>query len=251
MAILDIFVGVPQSKYAGLAVLTSLLVVSVAILIGRDSMQMSQKFAFVMLIFLVSAPGLLMTLFQITCLVTGDSKGKWWCGAYSWIVSALIIIYSVMLVAIAVISLATGGKVLDDISRADVEKFTQNKNAADAAAAAQFTDKHKHEHFTAPVDNKKQLFTDAPSPVKKELFTDAAPHKTDVVGMDASQTSPELMPVGASSPSRAPVAVPSPVKSQQAYGGGSVEPFDAQAEGFSQFEEFHGHNSHSGGNRHR
>lgn len=123
MALLDIFVGVPQSKYAGAAVLLSLLAVSVGILVGRDPMPMSQKFAFVLLIFLVSLPGLLLTLFQLTCMVTGTQKGAWWCGVYSWVVSALIIIYSVLLVIVAVMSLASSGKVLEDITRADMEAF--------------------------------------------------------------------------------------------------------------------------------
>ena len=228
MAILDIFVGVPQSKYAAMAVLTSIIVVSVAILVGRDSMQLSQKFAFVLLIFLASAPGLLMTLFQLTCLVTGDKGGKaWWCGAYSWIVSALVIIYSVMLVTIAVVSLATGGKVLDDISRADAESFEDKKKAANAAAHSTLSQFHD-----APPAAKKVDHFDSP-PVVKKHFTDAPP-PSGVVGLDASMTSPELMPVGASSPTPAPV--PAAPSSQKAYNGGNtIEPFDQQGEEFSQF----------------
>ena len=138
MTLLDIFVGVPQSKYAGAAILMSLIAVSLAILIGRDSLPLSQKFAFVLLIFLVSLPGLLLTLFQLTCLVTGDKGGKaWWCGVYSWIVSGLLIIYSILLVSVAVLTLASGGKILDQIAKADVENF----EAANKAAAAAFTDK--------------------------------------------------------------------------------------------------------------
>jgi hypothetical protein len=142
MALMDIFVGVPQSKYAGAAILLSLLVVSGAILIGRDALPLSQKFAFILLIFLVSLPGLLMTLFQLTCLVTGSNNGKsWWCGAYSWFISALLIIYSVLLVTIAVLSLASSGKVLDDITRADMEYFNSSAVSAQHAAIAMFDDK--------------------------------------------------------------------------------------------------------------
>lgn len=229
MTILDIFVGAPQSKYAAIAVFASLLAVSVAILIGRDAMQLSQKFAFVLLIFLASAPGLLLTLFQLTCMVTGSDKGKnWWCGAYSWIVAGLIIVYSILLVTIAVISLASGGKVLDDISRADVEAFTneEKKKDANAAAAAMFTDAP-----SKPTPTTLSGFTDAPTPAPQPQ------KKTDVVGIDASLTSPELMPVGASAPTPAPfpTAAASAPKAQPSYTGGStVEAFDVKAKEYSE-----------------
>lgn len=136
---MDIFVGVPQSKYAGAALLMSLIAVSIAVLVGRDEFPLSQKFAFVLLIFLVSLPGLLMTLFQLTCLVTGSKNGKaWWCGVYSWIVSILLIIYSILLVTVAVMSLATGGKVLEDIARNDIDMFKAATEQANNDASALF-----------------------------------------------------------------------------------------------------------------
>lgn len=139
MAFLDIFVGVPQSKYAGAAVLLSLLGVSLAILFGRDPLPVSQKFAFVLLIFLVSLPGLLLTLFQLTCMVTGTQRGAWWCGVYSWFVSILVILYSILLVVVAVMSLADTGKVLEDLARADSEAFEVMKAQANDDAAKYFS----------------------------------------------------------------------------------------------------------------
>lgn len=166
MALMDIFVGVPQSKYAGIAVLLSLLAVSVGILIGRDPMPMSQKFAFVLLIFLVSLPGLLLTLFQLTCMVTGSQKGAWWCGWYSWFVSILMIIYSVLLVTVAVMSLASSGKVLDDITRADMEAFQAAAEESvdhNAVAAKMFGNAD-----VVPADSDGPKKPDAPVPPPKE-----------------------------------------------------------------------------------
>jgi len=160
MTLLDIFVGVPQSKYAGAAILMSLIAVSLAILIGRDALPLSQKFAFVLLIFLVSLPGLLLTLFQLTCMVTGDKGGKaWWCGVYSWVVSALLIIYSVLLVSVAVLTLASGGKVMDQIAKADAEHFYAAKKAAEDNAQATFMDKaiNGQASIPAPVTQPQQV----------------------------------------------------------------------------------------------
>jgi hypothetical protein len=162
MSFLDIFVGVPQSKYAGAAILMSLIAVSLAILVGRDSLPLSQKFAFVLLIFLVSLPGLLLTLFQLTCMVTGDKKGgAWWCGWYSWLVSGLLVVYSVLLVSVAVMTLASGGKVLDQIAKADAEKFSDATAAANAMAAEYF---HQDQPHTGSVDGQASL----PAPVTEK-----------------------------------------------------------------------------------
>ena len=74
--------------------------VSVAILFGADAMPLSQKFFFILVIFLLSVPGILLTLLQLTCLVTGAGlqNQRWWCSLYSWIMSAFVILYSVLIV---------------------------------------------------------------------------------------------------------------------------------------------------------
>lgn len=92
-------------------------------------MPLSQRLMVVLLMFLVSLPGLLMTLFQMTCMVTGSAKA-WWCGAYSWFVSALVMLYSTLLVVVVIMSLASGGKVLQDIARNDIDAFQATQMAS-------------------------------------------------------------------------------------------------------------------------
>jgi len=103
----SIFVGVPQSRYAALAILIAIVVVSLVILFNNETVPLGQKFGFVFLIFLVSLPGLALSLFQLTCIVTGSGfkNKRWWCSAYAWIISAIMIFYSVLLVFAAVMSI--------------------------------------------------------------------------------------------------------------------------------------------------
>ena len=103
----SVFIGVPQSQYAGLALLLSILAVSATILFGNDSIPLSQKFGFVLLVFLVSLPSLLMSLFQLTCLVTGAGfkNQRPWCWWYAWIVSGLIMLYAGLLIVAAITSI--------------------------------------------------------------------------------------------------------------------------------------------------
>ena len=103
----SVFVGVPQSRYAALAILIAIVVVSLVILFNNETVPLGQKFGFVFLIFLVSLPGLALSLFQLTCIVTGSGfkNKRWWCSAYAWIISLIMIFYSILLVFAAVMSI--------------------------------------------------------------------------------------------------------------------------------------------------
>jgi hypothetical protein len=133
----NIFVGSLQSKYAGIAVLISLTIVSITILFGnRDSLPLSQKIGAVLLLILVSAPGVLFSLFQLTCLVTGAGRNnqRWWCSVYAWIITALLIVYSILLVAVAVLSVSTGSALIGDLTNYNIEKFEDSMSVANAYA---------------------------------------------------------------------------------------------------------------------
>lgn len=109
MSLLSPFIGSPQSRYAAIAIVLAVISVSTAILFGADAMPISQKFFFILLIFLLSIPGILLSLMQLTCLVTGagsDNK-RWWCSLYSWLMSVFVIIYSILIIVVAVQSLLT------------------------------------------------------------------------------------------------------------------------------------------------
>jgi len=105
----SIFVGVPQSRYAALAILIAIVVVALTIMFGDSPVPMSQKFGFVLMVFLISLPGLALSLFQLTCIVTGaGANGKnWWCSVYAWVLSAIMIFYAVLLVIAAIMSLSS------------------------------------------------------------------------------------------------------------------------------------------------
>jgi hypothetical protein len=136
MALLDVFIGVPQSKYAAIAVLTALIVVAVAILFGKETVPMGQKFVSILLMFLVAFPGLLLALFQLTCLVTGTGGNKWWCGVYAWIGTVLMFLYAVIIVVVAVMSMSKGTDVITDLS--SMEQFQAEMEQANTEARKYF-----------------------------------------------------------------------------------------------------------------
>lgn len=111
--LLDIFIGSTQSRYAGMAILTSLGVVGLSILFGKEKVSFMRKLVVAGLLILLSLPAILVTLFQLTCMVTGTGAGgkKWWCGTYAWLVAGLVMVYSALLVIVTVLSLFNDKKV--------------------------------------------------------------------------------------------------------------------------------------------
>jgi len=102
---LSVFVGVPQSRYAALAIIIAIVIVSLIILVSKDTIPVGQKFGFIFLVFLVSLPGLALSLFQLTCIVTGAGfkNQRWWCNIYAWLISLMMILYAIILVVAVIL----------------------------------------------------------------------------------------------------------------------------------------------------
>ena len=71
-------------------------------------MTLGNRFLFIFLVVLMLIPSVFLTLFQITCMVTGGNKNsRWWCWLYAWIMSVFIIIYCVFVIIVSFTSLFT------------------------------------------------------------------------------------------------------------------------------------------------
>lgn len=108
MSLFNVFVGVPQTKLAGTAILVAVVVVGLTILFGKSAVPMSQKLAVALLMFLLSLPAILLTLFQLNCMVTGAGlkNQRWWCSLYAWFVAVMVFVYSAILVIVALMNMA-------------------------------------------------------------------------------------------------------------------------------------------------
>ena len=135
--ILSVFFGVPQSKYAGMAILVSLAAVALSVLFGKERVPVSQKMVVVLLLVLLSLPAILVTLFQLTCLVTGAGirNQRWWCSGYAWLISAVVILYSVLLVVMTVVSFSA------DKQMSEIEKFYMTREGFQEMAQEYFEEK--------------------------------------------------------------------------------------------------------------
>jgi hypothetical protein len=57
------------------------------------------------ILLLISLPAIALSLFQLTCIVIGSGKNNkfWWCNTYAWVLTGLIIFYSINFIIYAVL----------------------------------------------------------------------------------------------------------------------------------------------------
>lgn len=134
MAFVDIFVGSTQSRYAAVAIFVAIAVVCLTVLFSKEKIPFGQKLLIAVLLFLLSLPTVLYALFQMTCLVTGAGgsglSGKtWWCGAFAWFLTVMIVLYAFLVVVMAVMSVNA------ERNMAAVESFYNKQAMYDSFAA--------------------------------------------------------------------------------------------------------------------
>lgn len=126
----DIFFGSEQSKYAGIALFMTIIILCVIILFSSSRIPIGDRFMFVLFILIISVPSILMSLFELTCIVTGGNLNtRWWCWLLAWILAVIIIIYCVMIIISMLISMSEYDMANDRLD------YTMEKNKIDKEEA--------------------------------------------------------------------------------------------------------------------
>lgn len=130
VSFINAFIGTQQSKYAAVSILIALIAISLSILLGADKIPLGEKFLVVFIILLISIPSILYTLFQMSCIVTGanGNRGNWWCGAFAWFLVVIVIVYTFLIVIVAIMSIINKKNMLE------TEEFYSNKEMYENAA---------------------------------------------------------------------------------------------------------------------
>ena len=130
----DIFFGSEQSKYAGIALFSTIVILCIAILFSRSKIPIEQRIGFVLSILIISIPSVLMSLFELTCIVTGgNTETRWWCWVLAWVISIVIIIYCIIIIISMILSMSSYDMANERIEN-DIENNKINKDAANIYA---------------------------------------------------------------------------------------------------------------------
>ena len=130
MGILDYFIGTQQSKYAGIAIFSAIFVICMAILFTNTDVSLSHRIMVIFFVFLMSIIPVGMSLFELTCIVTG-SKNKPYnmCNIFAWAVAVIMIVYSLILIVSVLFSLFTYKKAIYKLEMDNSSKIVTSEDA--------------------------------------------------------------------------------------------------------------------------
>ena len=130
----DVFLGSEQSKYAGIALFITIIIICLSILFTSSKIPIEQRLVFVIFILIISIPSILMSLFELTCIVTGGNYNtRWWCWLLAWVLAIMIILYCIMIIISLFISMSTYDLANERVSE---DTVTNNVNSTDANSYA-------------------------------------------------------------------------------------------------------------------
>ena len=130
MGFYDAFFGSEQSQYTAYAIVAAIIAICITILLTATDIPVSNRLLIVLFVIITLIPSVFLTLFELTCIVTGGTEpNKWWCYVFAWVLAAFIIIYCIFIVIISLISLFTYNNAIDNIKEID-EKSRLSKDVS-------------------------------------------------------------------------------------------------------------------------
>jgi len=134
MGFYDAFFGSDQSLYTAYAIIAAIISICVTILFTSTDIPIGSRLLMILFVVITLVPSIFLTLFEITCIVTGGTEpNNWWCYTFAWILSAFIIIYCAFVVIISIISLVTYNKAIDNVNDEEEKNKVNPKEANDIA----------------------------------------------------------------------------------------------------------------------
>jgi len=176
MAFLDYFVGVTQSKYAAIAIFSAIFIICIGILFTNTEISLGNRLLVVFFVMLFSIFPVGLSLFELTCMVTGSKGNKFnACNMFAWFVAIMIVVYCFILIILSLISTFTYKKALNKIDTAEMYNNISKEDADTIAknmmeqniASTQNT--QSLQQSTSPLTQSPPIMTPQPEPVVSNM----------------------------------------------------------------------------------
>lgn len=149
MGFYDAFFGSDQSLYTAYAIIAAIIAICLTILLTSTDVPVGNRFLIVFFVIITLVPSIFLTLFELTCIVTGGTEpNRWWCHAFAWILAAFIIIYCVIVVIVSLVSLFNYNKAIDTVNN-DEQKYKLSNNESNNYAKEIIDNNNRIENFEA------------------------------------------------------------------------------------------------------
>jgi hypothetical protein len=157
MAFYDAFFGSDQSLYTAYAIMAAIIAICITILLTATDISVGNRILIVLFVVITLVPSIFLTLFEITCMVTGGTEpNRWWCYAFAWILAAFVIIYCVFVVIISLISLFTYNNAMDNVTQAEKKNKlsdTDTNHIAKEIIKSDEENKNRENFYLMPDEN--------------------------------------------------------------------------------------------------
>ena len=122
-------VGSTQSKYVAWAISITVLVLCVSILVMQTDVPIGKRLLGVLFMVLITVPGVVLSLIELTCLVTGGSwKTNWWCWLLAWIIAVIVIVWCIIIIATSFNTILTYTSATKNIKETSVPATEEESN---------------------------------------------------------------------------------------------------------------------------
>jgi uncharacterized membrane protein len=154
MGFYDAFFGSDQSQYTAYAIVAAIIAICITILLTATDISISNRLLIVFFVIISLIPSVFLTLFELTCIVTGGTEpNKWWCYAFAWILAVFIIIYCIFIVIISLISLFTYNNAINNLNETENKDKLSPEVSNDYAKKIIDTDEKREKHVEKFYDN--------------------------------------------------------------------------------------------------
>jgi len=155
MGFYDSFFGSEQTQYTAYAILAAIAAISLTILFSSSDISIGNRIVVILFLVISVLPSVLLTLFELTCIVTGGTEpNSYWCNIFGWVLAIFIIIYCLFIVIISFMSLFTYNSAIDDIHKTELnDKIppVDSNNYARQIMTVQEINKYEQEvHYQPP-----------------------------------------------------------------------------------------------------
>lgn len=114
---IEYLIGSAQSRYAGIAIFFAILAICIAILFTNTDISIGNRIGVVIFIILMSIFPVMISLFELTCIVTGAGDKPYnLCNMFAWFIAVIIIIYCFILIIMTITSMFTYKKALTKVT---------------------------------------------------------------------------------------------------------------------------------------
>lgn len=120
MGFYDAFFGSDQSLYTAYAIMAAIIAICITIILTATDVPISNRIMVVLFVIITLIPSIFLTLFQLTCIVTGGTEpNNWWCYSFAWILAAFIIIYCIFIIIISILSLFSYNNAITNVKNTE------------------------------------------------------------------------------------------------------------------------------------